>query len=159
MRLADGLSGAAVLLGALLLLWAAAGLPDMPGQRFGPATFPTLIGLAMGAAGLVILWRGRAERPLLDIGTLGRDRRGQAAVLWLLGGLASMPVLWQALGFPLLAAVHSGGLMLILEARPRTSIFWAAAVALLVHLVFTRLLLVPLPAGPLAPLLQALELG
>ena len=159
MRLADGLSGAAVLLGALSLLWAAAGLPDMPGQRFGPATFPTLIALAMGAAGLVILWRGRAGRPLLDIGTLGRDRRAQAAVVWLLGGLVAMLVLWRPLGFPLLAACHSGGLMLILKARPLASIFWAAAVALMVHLVFTRLLLVPLPAGPLGPLLQALELG
>lgn len=153
MRLADGLSGGVVVSGAALLLWAATGLPDMPGQRFGPATFPTLIGLAMGAAGLVILWRGRSERPLFDIGTLGHDRRAQAAVLWLLGGLLLMLVLWRPLGFPLLAAAYCGGLMLILGVRPRSAVFWASAVTLAVHLVFTRLLLVPLPAGPLGLLL------
>ena len=153
MRLADGLSGGVVVAGAALLLWTASGLPDMPGQRFGPATFPTLIGIAMAAAGLVVLWRGRAERPLFSIGTLGHDRRVQVAVLWLLGGLVAMLVLWQPVGFPLLAAVYSGGLMLILGVRPLPAVFWACAVSVVVHLVFTRLLLVPLPAGPLGFLL------
>lgn len=153
MRLADSLSGGVVVAGAALLLWAASGLPAMPGQRFGPATFPTLIAIAMGTAGLVVLWRGRAERPLFSVGTLGHDRRVQAAVLWLLGGLVLLLVLWRPAGFPLLAAVYSGGLMLILGVRPLPAVFWACAVAIAVHLVFTRLLLVPLPAGPLGVLL------
>jgi putative tricarboxylic transport membrane protein len=156
LRLADALTGGAVLGGAALLLWQAQGLPPMPGQRFGPSTFPTLIALVMGAAGLVILargWRTSADTTLVEIGPLGRDRRAQAAVLWLLLGLAAMLALWRPVGFPLLAAGYSFGLMLILGVGPLRAALWSCGTAVAVHLLFTRLLLVPLPPGPLRVLL------
>ena len=155
MRLADALTGGAVLCGAALLLWQAALLPPMPGQRFGPATFPTLIALVMGAAASVILVRGirtPGGAKLVEIGPLGHDRRAQAACLWLLLGLGAMIVLWRPMGFPLLAAGYSLGLMLILGVGPLRALVWSSGAALSVHLLFTRLLLVPLPAGPLRAL-------
>lgn len=156
MRLADALTGGAVLSGGALLLWQAAGLPAMPGQHVGPSTFPTLIACVMGAAGMVILVRGiRTVRglPLVEIGPLGHDRRAQAGFLWLLLGLVAMIVLWRPIGFPLLASGYSYGLMLILGVRPWRALLWSVGAALAVHLIFTRLLLVPLPPGPLRALL------
>jgi putative tricarboxylic transport membrane protein len=152
LRLADALTGGAVLCGAALLLWQAALLPPMPGQRFGPATFPTLIALVMGAAGAVIMVRGirtRQGSALAEIGPLGQDRRAQAAFLWLVLGLVAMIVLWRPVGFPLLASGYSLGLMLILGVGPLRALLWSSGAALAVHLLFTRLLLVPLPPGPL----------
>lgn len=156
MRLADRVSGAVVIAGAALLLWAAQGLPGMPGQRFGPATFPTLIGMVMAAAGAVIAmrsWLRDREEPWLNLGELAHDRRAQASVLWLLGGLALMLMLWRPLGFPLLGGAYAAGLMLILGVTPLRALFWSVMPALAIHLVFTRLLLVPLPPGPLRVLL------
>lgn len=156
MRLADALTGGIVLCGAAVLLWRAQGLPDMPGQHFGPATFPTLIALVMGAAGCVVLVRGLATGrtgPLVEVGMLGRDRRAQAAVLWLLLGLVAMLALWRSVGFPVLACGYSLGLMLILGVRAGRALLWSGLVVLIVHLAFTRLLLVPLPPGPLRALL------
>jgi len=152
LRLADRLSGGVVIAGAALLLWQAQSLPPMPGQRFGPSTFPTLIALVMGAAGLVILarsvWRPIAAA-LIDPGELSADRRARAAVFWLLLGLVLMLLLWRPVGFPLLGAAYALGLMLVLGVPPLRSMLWSAGTALLIHLVFTRLLLVPLPPGPL----------
>lgn len=156
MRLADALTGGAVLSGAALLLWQAQALPPMPGQRFGPSTFPTLIAIVMGGAGLVILARGLrslAGTRLVEIGPLAHDRRTQAACLWLVLGLLAMLLLWRPVGFPLLASTYSLGLMLILGVRPLKAILWSTGTALAVHLLFTRLLLVPLPPGPLRALL------
>jgi putative tricarboxylic transport membrane protein len=155
LRLADALTGGAVLCGAALLLWQAALLPPMPGQRFGPSTFPTLIALVMGTAGALIVVRGLRTRrggALVEIGPLGQDRRAQAAFLWLLLGLAAMLLLWRPVGFPLLAACYSLGLMLILGVHPLRAFLWSSGVALAIHLLFTRLLLVPLPPGPLRAL-------
>ncbi len=156
MRLADALTGGVVLCGAALLLWQAQGLPPMPGQRFGPSTFPTLIAVVMGGAGLLILARGLrslAGTALVEIGPLGSDRRAQLAFLWLLLGLVAMLVLWRPVGFPLLAAGYSLGLMLILGVGTLRAVLWSGGTALAVHLLFTRLLLVPLPPGPLRALL------
>ena len=152
MRLADAISGGVVVAGAALLLWTASGLPAMPGQRFGPSTFPTLIALVMAAAGLFILlrglWFGRGE-PLVLIGELAKDRRAQAAVLWLLSGTVLMMLAWRSVGFPLLGTGLGAGLMAILGVGPLRALLWSAGVALVIHLVFTKLLLVPLPAGAL----------
>lgn len=150
MRLADAVSGGIVVAGATLLFWTASGLPAMPGQRFGPATFPTLIALVMGAAGLVILLRGLWRQrgvALVEVGELAHDRCSQAAVLWLILGTVVVIMAWRVVGFPLLGAGLGGGLMLILGVRPLPALFGSTGAALVVHLVFTRLLLVPLPAG------------
>jgi hypothetical protein len=98
LRLADALTGGAVLGGAALLLWQAQALPPMPGQRFGPSTFPTVIAFVMGGAGALILARGLrslAATTLVEIGPLAHDRRAQAAFLWLVLGLAAMLLLWR----------------------------------------------------------------
>jgi hypothetical protein len=43
--------------------------------------------------------------------------------------------------------------MLILGVRPLKAVLWSTGTALAVHLLFTRLLLVPLPPGPLRAIL------
>jgi len=156
MRLGDLVTGGVVVAGAALILWASAGLPPMPGQRFGPGTFPTVIGCVMAASGGIIAWRGwqaRRGATHFDIGALADDPRARLAALWLVLGLVVIILAWRPVGFPLLAALHGGGFMAILGIRPWKAAIWGIATAVLVHLAFTRLLLVPLPAGPLSVLL------
>ncbi|WP_135470703.1 tripartite tricarboxylate transporter TctB family protein [Crenalkalicoccus roseus] len=150
MRLSDRVSGAALVALGGLAAWGGSRLPAVPGQDVGPAVFPMLIGFGLIACGLMIaLGVGHAfEAPEEEGG--GRS--------WWHGLWALLPpallvlymLLAERIGFLLMAAAMVLVVALAFGARLRLALPLAVLAPLAVHLVFYRLLRVPLPEGLLA---------
>jgi putative tricarboxylic transport membrane protein len=147
MQLSDRVTG-----GVLVVLGAAAAvagsrLPAVPGQDVGPAAFPMLIGGGLVLCGLMIaLGIGHAfEAPEED--TEGAPRYAGLRALLPPVLLLFYVLAVDRLGFLLTAAAIVLAASLTFGARWRLAVPLAIAAPLLVHLVFYKLLRVPLPAG------------
>jgi len=149
----DSLFGLVLLGAAVAIVWHAQSFPAMPGQDYGPALFPVLIGVGFGLCGAALLVGGlRRRQPWVQWDDWVHSHRHLANFL-------AVPV---ALGFYILASDWLGflptsvllltGLFVKLRGRPLSSLVVAVAVTLLIHTVFSRYLLVPLPWGLLTPL-------
>lgn len=125
-----------------------------PANTVGPRVFPCAIGVLLIGTGLAVLvslaagYRGVPES--------GEDVDPSAGTDWvtvakLTGSFAALVVLLEPLGWPIAATALFGGTAWALGARPwwRPSLA-GAVLALAIQVVFTQLLGVFLPAGPLA---------
>ena len=155
MRFHDAIVGLLLLVGAAALLLYARGLPAMPGQQFGPAVFPTLVGAGLGLTALVLFVRGLAAgrgQRLVEVEPGLFDPRGATAVAVVLGGGVFYLLTSDWLGFLIVAPI----VLLALFRSQRVG--WVAGIAiaivatLLIHFVFYKLLRVPLPWGILTPI-------
>lgn len=152
MRLNDALLGILLLGLAAALYTGSRGFPDIPGQRYGAALFPTIIAIGFLGCGLVLIASGlRARARLVTFGDWARDPRGLVNVLATIGAIVLYIALSDRLGFvPTLAPI----LVVLLRLF---GVGWALSIALAIlvpigmHWLFGRLLLVPLPWGILAP--------
>ena len=153
MQLSDRVTGAfLVVLGGAAAL-AGSRLPAVPGQDVGPAAFPMLIGGGLVLCGVLIaLGIGRSFEVPEEEGA------APAAGPWFrrLAGLRALvpPALLlfyvfavDLLGFLPTAALIVFTAALALGARPRLAVPIAILAPAMVHLVFYKLLRVPLPAG------------
>ena len=147
MQLSDRVTG-----GALVLLGAAAAyggsrLPAVPGQDVGPAAFPMLIGGGLVLCGVLIAFGiGQAfEAPEAD--AEGAPRFAGLRALLPPALLVFYVLTVDRLGFLPTAAAMVLATALTFGARWRLAAPVAIAAPLLVHLVFYKLLRVPLPAG------------
>lgn len=153
MRVNDLVLGLASLgLGAGVVIMAS-GFPSPPQQAFGPALFPTLLGAGLLTCGLtfVIQWatsgcHRKAFTPPQWIGS----GSAVANVAALLGAPLFYIVTVEWLGFVVSAFVCLAVLLMLFHRRIMVALVAATIVAPLLHLIFTRLLLVPLPVGQLA---------
>lgn len=150
MHLSDRVTGAVlVVLGGAAALGGSR-LPAVPGQDVGPAAFPMIIGAGLIGCGLLIAFGiGRSFEAEEE------ERAGEG---WLFGLRALLPpgllllyvVLVERLGFLLTAAGLVLAMAFAFGARPRLALPLAVAAALGLHLIFGKLLRVPLPDGLLA---------
>jgi putative tricarboxylic transport membrane protein len=152
-RLPDAVTGAAFAALGLAVAIHARGFPAEFGLA-GPGLFPTLIGLAMTVAGLVVL-TGGLRRGLATGGDNPwmRRPRAWAGVLVVPVGIGA-----YALGSPMLGAGLAGAALVMAMAMAWGRRAWEGALlglgaAVLFHLVFAVLMRVPLPRGPLEALL------
>jgi putative tricarboxylic transport membrane protein len=133
-------------LGVLVLLTSRMVMGDGPHANVGPRALPGLIGTSLVVLGLVFMmaaWRGsgfpEAARPA---------RRG--VLPWIMAGLVGGVVLVEPMGFPLAAAW-----VFVMSARAFGSRQWVRNVLIglvlgaLVYAIFTRVLGVSLPGGPI----------
>jgi putative tricarboxylic transport membrane protein len=153
MRFNDAVFGVVLLLAALAILAVARGFPDMPGQDFGPALFPDLIAAGFALCGLALIWSG-LRRPAfagaVQLGEWARSGGHLVDVAMVVGGLGLLILLWDWVGFLLAATLFTGSLMARFRGGRLLSSYVGALVAcLVIDWVFRRLLLVPLPLGPL----------
>lgn len=155
MRFNDALIGAALILFALAEIAYARTFPRLHGQDYGPELFPTLIGaglLASGAA-LVVRGLGPAREPWLRLGAWARERRAALDVALIPTALVFYIVASEWLGFVPSALLILVVLLVRLGTGLVLSIAFALATVAAMQLLFARVLLVPLPAGLLGPLL------
>lgn len=155
MRVNDAVIGGVLVLFALAIFLLARTFPAMPGQDYGPALFPTLIGIGFAICG-VILVAGGARRwstePLLSGGEWLRSRHHLVDFAAVIGGLVVYILISDWLGFiPTAFGLLFGWLVLFRGGKPVSSAAIALITTLVVNYAFTQLLLVPLPLG----LLQA----
>jgi len=150
-RVNDAVIGVVLVLFALAMILYTRTFPGMPGQDYGPALFPVLIGIGFLICGAILI-----------VGGLGRLRTEPlfAGAEWLrspphlidffavLGGLVVYILIADWLGFiPTAFLLMSGWLMLFRGGKPVSSAVIALLSTLVVNYAFTQLLLVPLPLG------------
>jgi putative tricarboxylic transport membrane protein len=120
----------------------------MPGQKFGPAWFPGLIGAGLGTCGLALVYQGARSRAcwlaLPDWMSRRRPAMGVAAVL---GGLVFYIAAADTLGFHITGVVLLALWTRILGASWRAAGVVAVVASVAIHLSFYKLLRIPLPWG------------
>lgn len=152
MRVNDAVLGLVLLLLASTMIWLTTDFPAFPGQDYGPALFPRLLGGGLMLCGLLLVARGLAAR-----------RRGGAAWVelapwWFQPGPAlsflGMPLtvliyllLADRLGFIPLAFALLLALFLWFGERLARALPVALLATLLVHWFFSGMMRVPLPRG------------
>jgi putative tricarboxylic transport membrane protein len=155
MHLSDRITGAFLVLLGALAFWGGSRLPGVPGQDVGPAVFPMVIGTGLVLCGtLIALGIGRSfEAPEADAheplpGLAGRlGRFAPLAALLPPALLLAYVYVVEWLGFLSTAAIMVGVTALALGASTRLAIGMALVAPPAVHLVFYKLLRVPLPDG------------
>ncbi len=152
MRIDDRLIGGALALLSLAIILGARELPTVPGTRFGPELMPTLIGIAMGVLSIRIFITGVLQNTgsgWVDLSEWKGPRRPVYCAIWTIAGVAVGVLLLPIVGFPLFGLGFALPLMLLMGARFLPAILTSVCLVLAAQFVFARLLLVPLPAGPL----------
>ena len=90
MRINEAVFGVVLLLFAAAMLWYTRTFPELPGQAYGSALFPRLIGVGFIATALILIVAGvrrlRAE-PLFAGGAWARSPRHLGAFAAIVGGL------------------------------------------------------------------------
>jgi putative tricarboxylic transport membrane protein len=141
-------------MGGLLLILAAAigvyvsGFPPMSGQRYGAALFPGMIAAGLAACGALLLARGvREKAPAFEFAPWTRVPALVANFALVCAALLFYILAADTLGFMVTGTLVLLALFLKLGVRPLNAIVVAPLAALVIHLLFYKLLKVPLPWG------------
>lgn len=153
MRFNDAVFGVLLLVAAGAIFVVARGFPGMPGQDFGPALFPDLIAAGLVICGGVLIYTG-VRRPefqgAVELGEWARSGGHLVDVGLVIGGLVVLIAVWDRVGFLIAATLLTGGLVARFRGGRVVGSFVGALVAcLIIDWIFRRVLLVPLPLGPL----------
>jgi putative tricarboxylic transport membrane protein len=161
MQLYDRITGLILVALGAVTAYAGSRLPPVPGQQIGPSVFPMVIGAGLILCGALIALRvGRhfEEEAEADLAAHSAQTFPSAeAAPWWRGLMALIPpallvfyvVAVDRLGFLVTAATMVLVAALALGARLRLALPLALLAPPLVHLIFSKLLRVPLPAGVL----------
>lgn len=132
-------------------------LPPVPGQQIGPNVFPMVVGFGLILCGVLIaLGIGRGFEEEVELESTGPDSEAPpptpGAAKSLLALLPPALLLFyvfavDGLGFMLTAATMVFSVATALGARLRLSVPLAIVAPVVVHLIFSKLLRVPLPQG------------
>lgn len=155
MRLPDSVTGS-----FLVVLGAAAAyggwrLPPVPGQPVGPNVFPLVIGLGLALCGLAIVFgighSFEEEEELIPVE--GEAKAAPTGRLYSLRALLPPALLLfyviaaERLGFIITAALMVMATSTALGAKWKLALPLAALAPIGIHLIFAKLLRVPLPGG------------
>lgn len=150
MKLNDAVFGVLLLLLGVSVLWVVQGFPKIPGQQVGPGLFPGLIAAGLSSGGAVLLlrgWRSRHSSPWLAMRDWVQSPRRLLAFGLLIASVVFYIACSQALGFLPCSVLILSTLFYVLKVTLGRALLTAALVSLLIHVVFYKLLRVPLPWG------------
>jgi putative tricarboxylic transport membrane protein len=152
MQFSDRITGGFLVVLGVLAAYGGSLLPPVPGQPVGPNIFPIVIGVGLAICGLLIAFgighNFEAEEkiePTADGSAVATRSMWWIIVPPLLLLFYVFAVEW--LGFVLTSAIIAFITSMSLRGTLKIAIAMAIASPLVVHLVFAKLLRVPLPAG------------
>jgi len=148
----DAILGAVFLALSIAVLVHIQGFPNIPGQKIGPGAFPGLIALILGGCSLALIWRGwreRASQPMVAVGAWLASPRHIRNFLVAIGALVFYILAADVLGFLICGAIILISLFLTLRVRPALAVPLALVLPVLIHVIFYKVLRVPLPWGVL----------
>jgi putative tricarboxylic transport membrane protein len=150
-RVNDAVIGAVLVLFALAMILYTRTFPSMPGQDYGPALFPVLIGVGFLICGAILIAGGirrLGTEPLFAGAEWLRSRHHLVDFFAVIGGLVVYILIADWLGFiPTAFLLLFGWLLLFRGGKAVSSAVIALLTALAVNFAFTQFLLVPLPVG------------
>ena len=152
MKFNDRLIGALAMAGGTAVIAGTLDLRELPGQQFGSAFFPRIVGSALILTGLaLIIFATRS--PWVRVSDM---LRGRAAlqVACTLAAVIFWVVVSPAVGFVPGTALVVFGLVLVAGGRVLPAVGTAIGAALLLYVIFGVLLRVPLPYGIVERLLS-----
>lgn len=155
MRFNNAIPGAILIVFALAVITYSTTFPTLHGQDYGPNLFPTLISLGMMVCGGILILQGLAQRatePMIVVGEWAQDRGNVLNVAILLGCIAFYILISDWLGFILTSLLILTTLLARLGSTWRTNLIVAVATTFIIHTLFAKVLLVPLPWGILLPI-------
>lgn len=154
MRFNDGVFGLILIAFAIAEISYSRTFPSLHGQDYGPDLFPIIIGAGLMLFGGILIARGwaqRATQPMVVVGDWAQDRGNVVNVIVLLGSIVFYIVFSTWLGFIPTALLIQSVLLVRLGSSLVLSITVAAISTMVIHTLFAKLLLVPLPWGLLLP--------
>lgn len=163
MKLSDRTTGLFLVGLGTVAAYAGSRLPPVPGQQVGPNVFPLVVGVGLAVCGLMIaLGVGRKfeEEAAAELAAHSDSAAEAPRAGWSTGILALLPpalLLFYVYAVDFLGFMIAGFVIVLagaaaLGARWTLALPLAALAPVGVHLVFAKLLRVPLPAG-LLPML------
>ena len=150
MKINDAVTGTALFVLGVVILWQIQGYPEMPGQRFGPAWFPGIAAAGLAACGLALIVQGvRSADRWIALDAWTRSRRPVAGFFSVIAGLGFYVIAANGLGFHLTGFLLLIFWLRVLGARWGLALAVAVATPIVIHIAFYKLLRVPLPWGVL----------
>jgi putative tricarboxylic transport membrane protein len=153
MRLNDGIIGAVLIAFAAALAFWSQSFPDIPGQQYGAAVFPTLIAAGLAGSGVLLIASGiRHGGPVVAWADWARERHGLRNVVVTVAAILFYILAADTLGFIVTMTPILLVMLRLLGVAWPTSIALSIVVTLVIHYLFVNQLYVPLPWGLLEPL-------
>jgi putative tricarboxylic transport membrane protein len=156
-RANDALSGLVLIVLAAAMIALTASFPSFPGQKYGPALFPRILGTGIIICGALLVWRGLAERragaPWVDVAPWVREPWRATSFVLVLAMLLLYILAAETIGFIPIAIVFLLALFLWLGVRPIPAVIIAVVATVVIFYFFAQTLRVPLPRGLLTNLL------
>ncbi|KAA2237352.1 tripartite tricarboxylate transporter TctB family protein [Salinarimonas soli] len=157
MRANDAVVGVLLIVIAAAMVAYTATFPAFPGQRYGPALFPRLLGAGIILCGAALVVRGLAARRMgeawIAAGDWTREPGKPLTFALVLACLVGYILVSESLGFIVTAAAILAVLFWRFQVRPLLVLPLAVASSLVVHWFFASLMRVPLPRGILDSIL------
>lgn len=150
MKFNDAISGVVLLLFAVATIAYTSTFPSLPGQDYGPALFPRIIGGGMVVCSILLIVSGILHRKSAPLAVFGDWVRSPALVTnFVLVIAAALFYIFASdiLGFPLISTIILLVLFMRLGVRVLPSVLISIGVTFCIYQVFAGLLLVPLPLG------------
>jgi putative tricarboxylic transport membrane protein len=150
-RANDAITGLVVILLSAVMIALTTTFPEFPGQKYGPALFPRLLGTGLIVCGMMLVWKGLATRragaPWLDVAPWLRNPRHVTSFLLVCTLLVIYILAAETVGFIPMAFAFLAILFLWLGTRPIPALVIAIVATLAIYWFFAVLLRVPLPRG------------
>ncbi len=155
MRINDAIWGALLLLLAAALLVHIQSFPTIPGQKYGPALMPGVIGVGLAICGALLVLKGLALRKSgehvhwLRTAEWIRVPGRVVAFAVTIGVNAFYIYAVDLLGFIVTGTIYLAALFAVFGVRRSRIVPVALVITLVIHYAFYKLLRVPLPWGVL----------
>ncbi len=149
MRFNDAVIGIFLITFGALVLFLTKGFPTLSKGYPGPSLFPNVLAMLFMITGSILIVQGvRSKRPWLK---LSNSLRGKplANIVAVIAVIIAYIYLSDLLGFLILSFILLFLLMLWFKVELLWNLLMASSVTVLVYLLFVKLLMVPLPGGPL----------
>jgi putative tricarboxylic transport membrane protein len=151
MRANDFVTGLILIVFATAMIAYTGTFPPFPGQKYGPALFPRILGSGMILCGVLLMLRGRrllaAGEPMFGLDPVYRQGRAAIASLAIVVAILFYALASNALGFVPTAFILLLSLLLLYGTRPVTALIIAIVAVLFMDWFFGWMFRVPLPLG------------
>ena len=151
MRTNDAVSGLLLIALAGLMIALTANFPPFPGQKYGPALFPRLLGAGIILCGAILVVRGLVERRAgerwLTLAPWTREPWRVVSFFLTLGLVLAYILASETIGFLPVAFVFLVTLFLWFRVTPLNAFALGLASVLIINYFFAHLMRVPLPRG------------